>query len=90
MVSQQLAVVEFAVGHLPEHALEVGEGAVGGGEVAGEVLGEGEVDPVATDPGLDAEDLEARGGVALVVAEVGLEGGEVVEEGERVLEGLNR
>lgn len=83
---EDLSKLDVAVRHVSEHVLVVDEGLAGGGVAAGEVLGDGEGEPVAAHARLGFEDLESDCEVVVVVAQVDGEGREVVQEVERVLE----
>lgn len=82
---EDLAHLDVAVGHIAEHVLVVGERDGRGAVLAGEELGDGEVDPVAAHARLRLEHLEADLGVVVVLAQVDGERSHVGQEVERVL-----
>ena len=82
---EDLSKLDVAVRHVSEHVLVIDEGLARGGVAAGEVLGDGEGEPVAAHARLGFEDLESDCEVVVVVPQVDGEGREVVQEVERVL-----
>lgn len=84
---EDLAELDVAVGDLAEHLFVVDERAGRGGVLAREELGDGEVEPVAADARLRAQDREAHSDIVVVAAELDRERRHVVQEIERVLRG---
>lgn len=85
MEEEHLPKLDIPVWDIPQHVLVVHQSLACRRVLAGEVLCDGEGDPIPAHARLRPEDLLADRDVVFVVAQVDGEGREVVQEVERVL-----
>lgn len=80
MVEQDFGVLVLSLRDVSEHAFEASQSAICFKELTCQMLGYGEVDPVAPDSWLNAKDRHARSCVLGVVSQVDGQLCQVVDE----------